>query len=77
MPISDFESHHTIIQNLILQPVQLGALTLLYAGTAPEAASLNGKVCTHPLLLLNTHFEYSRAHLVSQAVGSPREAAIC
>lgn len=33
-----------IVQDLMLYPVPYGALTQLYAGTAPEAAEYNGKV---------------------------------
>lgn len=28
-----------------LQPVSMGAITQLYAGTSPEAKAHNGKVC--------------------------------
>ncbi len=32
---------------MILHPVELGALTQLYGGTAPEAAEHNGRVSDH------------------------------
>lgn len=35
-----------IAQNWILDTVQKGALTQLYAATMPEALELNGKVCS-------------------------------
>lgn len=32
-------------QGKLLRPVSLGAVTQLYAGTAPAAADMGGKVC--------------------------------
>ena len=33
------------IQNLMLYPVEMGALTGLWAGVSPEGADFNGEVC--------------------------------
>jgi hypothetical protein len=33
----------------MLHPVEFGALTQLYAGTSPEGADMNGKVCSEPI----------------------------
>lgn len=35
---------HVFEQRLFMYPVSLGALTSLYAGTAPESVEFNGKV---------------------------------
>jgi hypothetical protein len=36
-----------------MQSVDMGALTSLYAATAPEAAELNGKVCRPGLVMVD------------------------
>lgn len=41
-------STDTFIQNLIMYPASMGALTPLWGGTSPEGADLNGKVCGCP-----------------------------
>lgn len=48
---SEFQRHFTgfkkwALENILLWDTPYGALTPLYAGTAPEGSQFNGKVCT-------------------------------
>lgn len=57
----------------MLYPVDLGVLTQLYAGTAPEALQLNGKVL-YPSLLTRLLVLTIRG-IVHDSVGARRQGA--
>ena len=49
-PVMSFNQYplaQNVMEKTVLHDVSYGALTQLYAGTAGDAAQLNGKVCTY------------------------------